>query len=118
MEVLNKLKNPIKINNRIGTGKRGSTESKYVPGPGQYNLNTTIGGGPKYSMSLRTSNNMDGRNALSPGPANYSPNYKNLFRNTSYSMRSRPQSSKTEITPGVGNYNLRNDKSLIVPTYK
>ena len=61
---------------------------------------------------------MDGRNQLSPGPANYSPNFKTMFRNTSYTMRSRPNSAKTEITPGVGNYNLRNEKSLVAPAYR
>ena len=69
-------------------------------------------------MSINTRYNADGRNNLSPGPANYSPNYKTLFRNTSYTMRSRPQTSKTENYPGVGNYDLRSDKSLIAPTYK
>jgi hypothetical protein len=102
----------------MGTEKRNSLSIKTVPGPGQYNFNTTIGGGPKFSMSMRTINNGDGRNNFSPGPAIYSPNYKSLFRNTSYSMRSRPQSSKSENYPGVGNYNLRNEKTLIVPSYK
>ena len=66
-------------------------------------------------MSLKISN---GTRNFSPGPANYNPNYKTLFRNTSYTMRSRPQTAKTENYPGVGNYDLRTDKSLIVPTYK
>jgi hypothetical protein len=101
----------------MGTEKRSSLSIKLNPGPGHYNLNTTIGGGPKFSMSMRTSNNVDGRNNI-PGPANYSPNYKSLFRNTSYTMRSRPQSSKSENYPGVGNYNLRNEKFLVVPSYK
>lgn len=70
-------------------------------------------------MSMRTSNNADGRNKMSPGPANYSPNYDTLFRSNSYSIRSRPQSTKAENYPGVGNYNLRDEtKSLIAPTYK
>lgn len=102
----------------MGTSKRSNSAAKGIPGPGQYNLNTSIGSGPKYSMSIKTRNFADGRNNLSPGPANYSPNYKTLFRNTSYSMRSRPQTTKSENYPGVGNYNLRTEKSLISPSYK
>jgi hypothetical protein len=66
-------------------------------------------------MSQKIPNNA--RN-FSPGPANYNPNHKALFRNTSYTMRSRPQTAKTDNYPGVGNYDLRTDKSLIAPTYK
>lgn len=102
--------------NRIGTGKRGNSSTKAVPGPGQYNMNTTIGGGPKYSMSQKIGLNSD--RTFSPGPANYSPNYKTLYRNTSYTMRKRPNTARTEITPGVGNYDLRTEKSLVAPTYK
>ena len=54
----------------------------------------------------------------SPGPGNYDPNFKALIRNTSYTMRKRPQTSKVDYVPGVGNYDLRNEKSLVVPTYK
>jgi len=79
-------------------------------------LNTTIGGGPKYSMSIKTGDNFD--RTFSPGPANYNPNYKTLYRNTSYTMRKRPQTAKTDNFPGVGNYDLRTDKSLMAPTYK
>lgn len=103
----------------MGTSKRGvSSNIRIVPGPGQYNINSSIGSGPKFSMSLRTSNNRDGRNNISPGPANYSPEYGKLFKNTSYSMLSRPKTSKVENYPGVGNYDLRNDRSLIAPSAK
>ena len=67
-------------------------------------------------MSLKLGNN-SGRN-FSPGPANYNPSYKQIFTETSYTMRKRPQTSKTDNYPGVGNYVLRTDKSLKVPTYK
>ena len=33
-------------------------------------------------------------------------------------MRIRPNTAKSEVTPGPGNYDLRKDKSLMVPSYK
>ena len=54
----------------------------------------------------------------SPGPAVYTPNYNKLFKTLSYSMSSRPNSSKPNFTPGPGNYNVRTEKSLQVPCYK
>ena len=92
---------------------------KTVPGPGQYNVNNGMGGGPKFSISTKTQNFADPfKYTVSPGPANYSPNFKSLYRNFSYTMRSRPNTAKNETNPGPGNYNLRTEKSLIVPTYK
>jgi hypothetical protein len=55
---------------------------------------------------------------FSPGPANYNPNFNTLHRNPSYSFRQRPQTAKIDNNPGVGNYNLRTENSLKVPTYK
>lgn len=55
---------------------------------------------------------------VSPGPANYSPNFAKTFKNLSYSMSSRPNTAKPSITPGPGNYNLRTEKNLQVPCYK
>jgi hypothetical protein len=70
-------------------------------------------------MSLKTQNFGDmNKYNVSPGPAVYSPNYRALFRNFSYTMRSRPNTAKSENNPGPGNYNLRTEKSLIAPTYK
>lgn len=70
-------------------------------------------------MRLKTQNFADPiRYNISPGPANYSPNFKSLYRNFSYTMRSRPNTAKTDSNPGPGNYNLRTEKSLIAPTYR
>jgi hypothetical protein len=41
-----------------------------------------------------------------------------MYRNLSYTMRKRPQTSRTDNYPGVGNYNLRTDSSMKVPSYK
>ncbi len=78
-----------------------------------------MGLGPKYSIRMKTQNFADPiKYKVSPGPANYNPNYRSLFRNLSYTMRSRPNTAKTEAVPGVGNYNLRTDKSFISPSYR
>ena len=50
------------------------------------------------------------------GPGQYQPQYKD--GNPKYSMRIRPNTAKSEVTPGPGNYDLRKDKSLVVPSYK
>jgi len=111
--------NKIKLKKRIGTEQRGRKYSKNVPGPGQYTLNTSIGGGPMFSISLKTKNFADtSKHHAFPGPANYSPNFKALYRNCSYTMRSRPNTAKVDSNPGPGNYNLRTEKSLMAPTYK
>jgi hypothetical protein len=100
----------------MGTGKRASSKKNLVPGPGQYNLNTTIGHGPKFSISMKLDGHSD--RTFSPGPANYNPNFITLHRNPSYSFRQRPQTAKIDNTPGVGNYNLRDENSLKTRTYK
>lgn len=41
-----------------------------------------------------------------------------MYRNYSYTMRKRPQTARTDNYPGVGNYDLRTDKSLMAPSYK
>lgn len=52
----------------------------------------------------------------SPGPGMYQPCVKD--GSAKYTMRIRPNTSKTEKTPGPGNYEVRTDKSLQVPSYK
>jgi hypothetical protein len=70
-------------------------------------------------MSLKTQNFADPiRYNVSPGPGNYSPNFRANFKNLSYTMRAKPNRAKTDVIPGPGNYNLRTEKSLIAPTYK
>ena len=89
----------------MGTEKKSKLNPNNLPGPGQYNLSSKLGEGPKFSMSTKTLNIADpAKYIVSPGPGNYSPNFNNLFRNFSYSMRSRPNTSKPEAIPGPGSY--------------
>jgi len=82
-------------------------------------MNSSFGVGPKFSMSLKTDNFADPiKYKVSPGPGNYEPNFKALYRNFSYTMRIRPNTAKINTNPGPGNYDLRNEKSLMVPSYK
>jgi hypothetical protein len=101
----------------MGTDIRSKKSSKEIPGPGQYNSLSFIGKAPKYSISGR--NELDtSKNAISPGPGNYSPKYNSLYKSYSYSMSSKPNTSKPILTPGPGNYNVRTEKLLQVPSYK
>lgn len=72
--------------------------------------------GPKYSISFRTKFLDQTVSTCSPGPAMYSPN--KTYKNTKYSMGSRPHLAKSSISPGPGNYDIRTEKSLLVPSYK
>jgi hypothetical protein len=55
---------------------------------------------------------------VSPGPSNYSPKFNYMYKSYAYSMSARPNSSKSDVTPGAGSYNLRSEKSMQVPSYK
>ena len=101
---------------KIGTGPRGTKRNNDVPGPGQYNAPYTFPNGPKYSMSSKAGAFDPTKLSCTPGPGQYQPQYKD--GNPKYSMRIRPNTAKSEVTPGPGNYDLRKDKSLMVPSYK
>lgn len=101
---------------KIGTAQRGSKNANGNPGPGQYSMPNTFQNGPKYSMSSKAGAFDPAKFNCSPGPGTYQPQYKD--GNPKYSMRIRPNTSKSEITPGPGNYEVRTDKSLQVPSYK
>ena len=101
---------------KIGTGPRGTKRNNDVPGPGQYNAPYTFPNGPKYSMSSKAGTFDPTKLSCTPGPGQYQPQYKD--GNPKYSMRIRPNTAKSEVTPGPGNYDLRKDKSLVVPSYK
>lgn len=106
--------------NRIGTELRSKSSGRHdIPGPGQYELKTTVGkSGPKYTMSSKSGNVDMSKYVVSPGPGIYTPKYNAMYKSFSYSMSSRPNSAKTYMTPGPGNYNVRVDKSMQVPSYK
>lgn len=110
---INKKSNP---QWRIGTAKRGGNRVNDNPGPGQYTMPYSFPNGPKYSMSTKAGAFDPAKFNCSPGPGAYQPQIRD--GNPKYSMRIRPNSSKSEVTPGPGNYDIRTDKSLQVPSYK
>jgi hypothetical protein len=104
----------------MGTEKRVTNKlDGSLPGPGQYNSSTKLGSGaPKYSMRLKTENLNDPlKYVVSPGPGNYNPDYG--YKSSSYSMRIRPNtSSYSNNTPGPGQYSLRKNEDMKVPSCK
>jgi hypothetical protein len=58
----------------LGSGKRsdlGASGSKQNPGPGVYDLPTTVGEGPRTSMGMRTSHDSIFIKSEVPGPGTY-----------------------------------------------
>ena len=104
----------------MGTGKRdGEKHDRYVPGPGQYNATVTnLESAPRYTFRLKTNNINDPmKYVVSPGPGNYNP--KCGYKTASYSMRIRPKTASENLkTPGPGQYSLRREVDLRVPSYK
>lgn len=68
----------------MGTERRsGSLTRPGSPGPGAYNLSTSMGKGPKYTMSSKNTAFADPlKYVVSPGPGMYTP--KSTFKNVSY----------------------------------
>jgi hypothetical protein len=97
---------------KIGTSKRMKTETFIEPGPGSYNLRNKFPNGPSYSIATKPSNLK--KEIITPGPADYTP-IKSL-KKSSYSFGHKYKQKLEEITPGPGNYNLRTEKDLIVPS--
>ena len=105
----------------MGTATRGnilSSSRAGNPGVGQYNLNTTLNTGPKYTLRPKT--NEAYKIPYSPGPGNYNPNYNIEYKTAEkYSMRPKTSVNKSNnLGPGPGQYSIRNDKNdLKKPTY-
>jgi hypothetical protein len=81
-------------------------------------LKTSIGEAPKYTMPSKKGGVDPNQFISSPGPAVYSPKYNKMFKNLSYSIAAKHSNAKPSETPGPGNYTLRSEKLLQVPTYK
>ena len=60
----------------MGTGQRSdlaSGSAKKNPGPGNYEIDSKVGEGPKFVMGLKTESNALSGNKKVPGPGTYSP---------------------------------------------
>ena len=110
----------------IGSSKRAdlcNSASKSVPGPNVYNLDSKVGEGPKFSMSLKTGDGATTVNKMTPGPGAYSP-VKVTDVSNAYSMGSKtkfgltlavqPETGEhtkiaqaTDFTPGPGAYEAK-----------
>ena len=55
---------------------------------------------------------------LLQGPGRYNVTTKNIPSSAKYTMRAKQIDRNLEITLGPGNYNIRNEKELQVPSYK
>ena len=102
-------KNPIW---KIGTAQRMKTETCIRPGPGSYNLRNKYPNGPSYSIAKKHKSFI--KEIRTPGPADYSPS-KN-YKKESYSFGKKYKDKPKDISPGPGNYNLRTEKDLVVPS--
>ena len=107
---------------RLPTWKIGTTKRKvfpvreHYPGPGTYSIPLDITNGPKYSMSTKAGLKGSKENLLNPGPAHYKPL---LYKSQScfYSFGLKTKLKDRDNTPGPGNYDLRKEKDLIIPSY-
>jgi len=87
-------------------GRKELTNTNQVPGPGTFNIPSTIGEGPKISMIERR-----GKYQISevPGPGFYSsPVHENLISST-FSKQARWK-QQVKDTPGPGQYDLPKQK--------
>ena len=108
---------PIKITNqqplwKIGTSERPKDQNFENPGPGAYNLRYKFPDGPKYSMAIKPQKIFD--EFITPGPAEYNPSDLNEKKNFSFGLKYKDKPK--EMTPGPGNYNIRTEKDLKVPS--
>lgn len=104
------------------TWKIGTTERKVFqvlqkyPGPGAYSIPQDIQNGPKYTMSKKNRLIDEAEKFGFPGPANYKPLKKsNSCFYYSFGLKTKPK--ERDITPGPGNYNIRQEKALKKPSY-
>ena len=97
---------------KIGTSERPKLKESELPGPGSYDIRFKFPDGPSYSMASKLKKK--GEEIESPGPASYNP--KNNNQKSSYTFGHRYKERPQEMSPGPGNYNLRRDKDLSVPS--
>ena len=97
---------------KIGTSLRPKESNLDYPGPGTYNTRFKFPDGPSYSIAARKSEEIDKEET--PGPASYNP--KKFGEKSSYTFGHKYKTKENDITPGPGNYDLRKEKDLKVPS--
>ena len=101
----------------MGFGERANTSILKTPGVGMYNIPSTFPKGPKYTMKGPNRGAEISKTNCSPGPGVYNPLIKSSA--PAYSLRGRPNYIPYNAkNPGPGDYDVRTNKSLIVPSYK
>ena len=102
---------------KIGTTKRKVfSVDQENPGPGAYSIPVDIANGPKYSMSTKAGLKESKEKLISPGPAHYKPIF-NRSQSCFYTFGLKTKIKEGDKTPGPGNYDIRKDKDLIIPSY-
>jgi len=97
---------------KIGTSLRPKEQNLDNPGPGAYNIRFKFPDGPSYSIASKPKSFLE--KMITPGPAAYKP--INLDKSACYSFGQKYKNKENEMSPGPGNYNLRTDKDLSVPS--
>ena len=87
------------------------------PGPGAYDLPLNISVGPKYAIHSKLNLINDKKRNNFPGPAAYKPMYKTESYFYTFGYKYKKENNKRDTTPRPGNYELRTDKDMIIPSY-
>ena len=98
---------------KIGTSQRPKESNLDNPGPGSYKTSFKFPDGPSYSIRNRKKDLID-EDQITPGPATYNPLTFN--KKISYTFGLKYKKKESEITPGPGNYEIRKEKDLKVPS--
>ena len=102
---------------KIGTTKRKVFPIRdHYPGPGTYSVPTDITNGPKYTMSTKAGFKESKEQLFNPGPGYYNSSER-INKTYCYTFGLKPKLRERDPTPGPGNYSLRKDKDLIIPSY-
>jgi hypothetical protein len=93
---------------RISQASRETKIKSDIPGPGNYDLKSSIGNGPSFKIK-EDNGNFAHEKLLSnipnnPGPGNYDPNFTIKFSNVAFSMRPKISTDRYNNVPGPGTY--------------
>ena len=99
--------NPVKPRPKSAAFTKGKRDKKHgyeIPGPGNYSIKSTVGGGPKYGITGRPKTSK--READGPGPTAYHPNcnYTKPRPKSAKIGKSKRMSKVVDNTPGPGQY--------------